>query len=223
MSYPIQTITLPLPMRMGSVNCFLVAAAEGFVLFDTGGSNQRAELQRELEQAGCRPGTLRLIVLTHGDFDHSGNAAHLRQVTGAPIAMHPDDVGMAERGDMSWNRQGKKLILKTTGPLFGFGRSERFTPDILLRDGDDLAAYGLDAQVIHLPGHSLGSIGALLAGGDLIVGDLLENTKGPALNSIMDDRAAAAASLAKLKEYQVGTVYPGHGQPFAMNAFLAQK
>ena len=223
MPYPITTITLPLPMRMGSVNCFLVAAGDGFVLCDTGGSNQRAELQRELEQAGCRPGKLRLIVLTHGDFDHSGNAAHLRQVTGAPIAMHPDDVGMVERGDMSWNRQGKKLILKTTGLLFGFGRAERFTPDSLLREGDDLAAYGLDAQVIHLPGHSLGSIGILLAGGDLIGGDLLENTKGPALNAIMDDRAAAAASVDKLKGRQVGTVYPGHGQPFAMTAFLSQR
>jgi glyoxylase-like metal-dependent hydrolase (beta-lactamase superfamily II) len=223
MSYPIQTITLPLPMRMGSVNCFLVAGADGFVLFDTGGPNQRAELQQALEQAGCRPGTIKLIVLTHGDFDHSGNAAHLRQIYGAPIAMHPDDVGMVERGDMSWNRQGKKLILKTTGLLFGFGRAERFTPDSLLREGDDLAAYGLDAQVLHLPGHSLGSIGILLAGGDLIGGDLLENTKGPALNAIMDDRAAAAASVDTLKGRQVGTVYPGHGQPFAMTAFLSQR
>lgn len=67
------------------------AVGDGFVLFDTGGSNQRAELQRELEQAGCRPGNLRLIVLTHGDFDHSGNPAHLRPVYGAPIAMPPDD------------------------------------------------------------------------------------------------------------------------------------
>jgi glyoxylase-like metal-dependent hydrolase (beta-lactamase superfamily II) len=137
--------------------------------------------------------------------------------------MHPDDVGMVERGDMSWNRQGKKLILKSTGLLFGFGRAERLTPDSLLRDGDDLGAYGLDAQVIHLPGHSLGSIGILLAGGDLIIGDLLESTKGPALNSIMDDRAAAAASVDTLKGRQVGTVYPGHGQPFAMSAFFAPR
>lgn len=223
MSYPIQTITLPLPMRMGSVNCFLVAVADGFVLFDTGGPNQRAELQQALEQAGCRPGKLKLIVLTHGDFDHSGNAAYLRQIYGAPIAMHPDDVGMVERGDMSWNRQGKKLILKSTGLLFGFGRAERLTPDSLLRDGDGLGAYGLDAQIIHLPGHSLGSIGVLLAGGDLIGGDLLESTKGPALNSIMDDGAAAAASVDKLKGRQVGTVYPGHGQPFVLDAFLSQR
>lgn len=223
MSYKINTIALSLPMRMGSVNCFLVAVEDGFVLFDAGGSNQRAELQRQLDQAGCRPGNLRLIVLTHGDFDHSGNAAHLRQAFGAPVAMHAGDVGMVERGDMSWNRSTSKLVLKAISLLFGFGRAERFTPDVLLRDGDDLLAYGLDARVIHLPGHSLGSIGILLAGGDLIGGDLLENTKGPALNSIMDDRTAAAASVDKLKGYSIGTVYPGHGQPFLLSTFLVQQ
>jgi hydroxyacylglutathione hydrolase len=51
-----------------------------------------------------------LIVITHGDFDHIGNAAYLRQKFGAKIAMHADDVGMAERGDMFWNRKkGNRL------------------------------------------------------------------------------------------------------------------
>jgi glyoxylase-like metal-dependent hydrolase (beta-lactamase superfamily II) len=36
------------------------------------------------------------------------------------------------------------------------------------------------------------------------------------LNSLMDDPAAAAASLARLESLKIGTVYPGHGQPFAM-------
>ncbi|RLI67201.1 hypothetical protein DRO91_10540, partial [Candidatus Heimdallarchaeota archaeon] len=31
-------------------------------------------LERELEKAGCKPGDLKLVVLTHGDFDHTGNA-----------------------------------------------------------------------------------------------------------------------------------------------------
>jgi glyoxylase-like metal-dependent hydrolase (beta-lactamase superfamily II) len=61
------------------------------------------------------------------------------------------------------------------------------------------------------------SIGILTAGGDLFCGDLFENTKAPALNSLMDDATAAAASAAKLKGLPIGTVYPGHGQPFAMD------
>ena len=79
--------------------------------------------------------------------------------------------------------------------LFGFGKSERFTPDFYLDEGDDLSDYGFDARVLHIPGHSKGSIGILAAGGDLFCGDLLECTGRPALNSIMDDLAAGNASV----------------------------
>ena len=84
----VNTLILPLPLRMGRVNCYLIRTADGHVLIDTGGSNERNELHRELENAGCTPGSLKLVLLTHGDFDHIGNAAYLRdfrdQVRDAP-------------------------------------------------------------------------------------------------------------------------------------------
>jgi glyoxylase-like metal-dependent hydrolase (beta-lactamase superfamily II) len=100
--------------------------------------------------------------------------------------------------------------------MFRFGKSNRVTPDLELTEEFDLAAYGLAAAVISLPGHSRGSIGILTSEGDLFAGDLLENTKQPALNSIMDDHIAAQASVEKLRSLKVKTVYPGHGQPFAL-------
>lgn len=214
----IETITLALPLRTGRVNCYLIEAGSGFVLIDTGGSNRRAELVKALEDAGCRPGDLRLIILTHGDFDHSGNAAFLRSKYGAKVGMHRDDVGMVERADMSWNRESGGWLFRTiTSLLFRFGRSDRFSPDVLLEDGDPLSAYGLDAQVIHVPGHSKGSIGILAASAELFCGDLLENTREPVLNAIMDDAAAGNASVEKLGNYRIDTVYPGHGSPFPID------
>ena len=112
----IKAITLPLPYRLGSVNCYLVETDTGFVLIDTGGANKRAELEKELVSAGCQPGNLQLIVLTHGDFDHTGNAAYLRQKFGAQIAMHQDDAGMAERGDMFWNRKSGNVLFGMIAP-----------------------------------------------------------------------------------------------------------
>jgi hydroxyacylglutathione hydrolase len=222
MPQEIKTIRLPLPFKLGTVNCYLVETDAGYILIDTGGSNKRTELERELPSAGCKPGSLNLIVLTHGDFDHSGNAAYLRKEFGARIAMHSDDSGMVERGDMFGNRQkGNNFLTRMLVPiLFGFGKSERFTPDFYLDEGDDLSDYGFDARVLHIPGHSKGSIGILTAGGDLFCGDLLENTDGPVLNSIMDDLAAANASVEKLKGLKISTVYPGHGEPFPMETFL---
>jgi hydroxyacylglutathione hydrolase len=217
MQQNITIITLPLPLRMGTVNCYLIHTAAGHVLIDTGGSNARKTLRGELERAGCTPGSLRLVLLTHGDFDHIGSATYLRSVFGARIAMHRDDAAMAERGDMFANRKRPSFLVRSLVPLLtGFGASERFTPDLLLDDGFDLAPCGLEARVIGLPGHSRGSIGVLTASGELFCGDLFENTKGPALSSLMDDPAATKASVAKLATEHVTTVYPGHGRPFAM-------
>jgi glyoxylase-like metal-dependent hydrolase (beta-lactamase superfamily II) len=241
----IKIITLPLPFRLGTVNCYLVETNAGFVLVDTGGSNQRAELEKELVGAGCQPGVLQLIVLTHGDFDHIGSAAYLREKFGTQIAMHQDDAGMAERGDMFWNRKSGGTLFRMIAPLlFRFAKSDRFKPDFYIEEGRDFSDYGFDAQVLSLPGHSKGSIGILTAGGDpstgsprrslsraeprgsgqagqaLFCGDLLENSDKPALNSIMDDLVAANASVEKLKGFEVNTVYPGHGKPFPMEQFM---
>jgi hydroxyacylglutathione hydrolase len=220
----IQTISLALPLRMGGVNCYLVRTDSGFVLVDTGPSNQRSTLEEALLTAGCRPGdaNLKLIVLTHGDFDHIGNAAYLRERFGAKIAMHRDDAGMAEQGDMFWNRSSGGALLRRLAPiLFRFGETNRFRPDVYLEDGDALTQYGFDAGVISIPGHSKGSVAILTAAGDLFCGDLLDSTKGPAISSIMDDPSACETSLEKLKGYEIATVYPGHGRPFPMASFLA--
>jgi glyoxylase-like metal-dependent hydrolase (beta-lactamase superfamily II) len=85
-----------------------------------------------------------------------------------------------------------------------------------LEDGCDLSAHRLAAQVVHIPGHSSGSIGVLTAGGHLFCGDLFENRREPALNSIIDDPAAAHASVERLRSLHIDTAYPGHGEPFPM-------
>lgn len=214
----IKPIALPLPYRLGSVNCYLIETDAGYILIDTGASNQRAALERELKGAGCNPGHLKLIILTHGDFDHIGNAAYLRDAFGADIAMHKDDAGMAERGDMFWNRQSGNAIIRWMAPiLFRFGKSNRFEADLFVDEGYDLSEYGLAAKIVALPGHSKGSIAVLTAGGDLFCGDLFDNTEKPVLNSIMDDQAAALSSFEKLEGLALQTVYPGHGRPFQMD------
>jgi glyoxylase-like metal-dependent hydrolase (beta-lactamase superfamily II) len=217
----IRTISLSLPYRLGSVNCYLKETDTGFVLIDTGGSNRRADLEKELESAGCKPGNLELIVLTHGDFDHTGNSAFLREKFGAKTAMHYHDSGMVERGDMFSNRESGNALLRMIVPLlFRFAKSDRFQPDLFIEEGHDLSAYGFDAKVLRLAGHSQGSIGILTAGGDLFCGDLLDNTDKPVVSSIMDDLAAAKASVEKLRGLEIHTVYPGHGKPFPMELFL---
>jgi glyoxylase-like metal-dependent hydrolase (beta-lactamase superfamily II) len=177
-----------------------------------------------LKNAGVTPGNLKLIILTHGDSDHAGNCTFLRERFGVKIAMHPGDIGMVERGDMSWNRKAKpdrmsmvfKLVSIVFGKLARPQKFETFTPDILVQDGQSLLEYGLAATVLHLPGHSKGSIGILTQGGNLFCGDLIYNMPG---FCFVDDLADHHASMEKLKSHWINTVYPGHGKPFSMSSY----
>ncbi len=222
MLHDIKTITF------GGVNCYLLAIDTGFILVDTGLSKNRVDIERELESAGCKPETLKLILLTHGDFDHSGNCAYLREKYGAKVAMHSGDKGMVEHGDLFYNRNVNFLI-KILGKVMlfflrsGLKKNDRFTPDMYVEDGYDLSEFGFDASVIHFPGHSAGSIDVLTSTGDLFCGDLLENTKKPAKNSIIADKEAFDASVEKLKQLKIESIYPEHGEPFPMELFMTNQ
>jgi glyoxylase-like metal-dependent hydrolase (beta-lactamase superfamily II) len=220
MTLEINILTTPFVFNV-SVNCYLVRTGDGFILIDTGRTNKRGAIEKELESAGCQPGNLTLIVLTHGDFDHCGNAAYLRKKFGTQIAMHKDDSGMVERGDMLWNRNKQNILIRTIFKLFfRLSKSDRFKPDLYIDEGYDFSGYGFAAKVLDIPGHSQGSIGILTASGDLFCGDLLANIAKPEIWSIIDDSVAAHASVEKLKRLQINTVYPGHGQPFPMELFM---
>lgn len=215
----ITTITIPFILGV-SVNCYLVRTGGGYVLIDTGKASQRGTIEKEIESAGCRPGNLDLIILTHGDFDHCGNTAYLCEKFGAKVAMHPDDSGMVERGDMLWNRNQPNVLVRTMfGLLFRLSEPDRFKPDLYLEDGYDLSGRGFDARVLYTPGHSKGSIGILTGGGDLFCGDLLANLNKPEVWSIIDDASAMNASVEKVKSLKINTVYPGHGRLFPMKEF----
>lgn len=218
MNTNIYTISMSI-LPMFKVNCYLVKIDDGFILIDTG-KGHRDYLENELSSAGCTPDNLKLIFLTHGDFDHCGNAAYLREKYHAPIVLHEDDKGMVEQGDMHFNREQPNAIMKAIiGLLFNLDKADQFTPDAHIKAGDSLSEYGLNSEVLEIPGHSRGSIGLLLDDGTLFCGDLLGNTGKPQI-WIPDDEAASRASVELLKSHNIHTVYPGHGQPFAFSTFL---
>jgi hydroxyacylglutathione hydrolase len=208
-------------IRLGGVNCYLVAAVDGFILIDSGTPEKRKALDAQLENAGCGHGTLRLLVLTHGDYDHAGNAAYLRAKYDTKIAMHPDDSGRVERADWSWNLKPKPdkfgFLFRIVALFIRPGEFDTFEPDVLLEDQQSLSGYGLEATILHLPGHTKGSIGILTADKALFCGDLMDSMGRPSLEFFIDDLAAATASLKKLRSLETDWIYPGHGKPFRLS------
>ena len=208
-------------------NCYLIKTKDEFILVDTGYSNQRSKIESALDSAGVQRGNLRLILLTHGDFDHAGNGAYFREKYQSKIAMHKDDLGMVEHGDLFYSRKSGNIIVRKLVKLIlplirmNLKKKDHFIPDIYLEDGDDLSEYGLNTKVVHIPGHSGGSIGFLTTEGDLFIGDLLENNekRGSSKGSLMDNSVEFEASIDKLIKLSLNNVYPGHGNSFPMENF----
>lgn len=223
---------------LNGVNCYLLKGENGFILVDTGGhlimdktfTNRLDLLLSGLEAAQCTEHNINLIILTHGDNDHVCNAMHLREKYRTKIAVHKDDLLLVEKPTLyetmkSFNyssfafRLVFKLLRKTIENVMKktIDEYENFSPDILLTDGFELSAYGIDAKVIHLPGHTDGSIAVLTKSGDLIAGDTFINIKKPALAPNAVNYKQLSFSVEKLKKYPIKTVYPGHGNPFELN------
>jgi hydroxyacylglutathione hydrolase len=202
------------------VNSYLLRTDHGCILVDTGFRGQRARIERALAEVGCRRGEITLVLITHADADHAGNAAYLRERHGTKIGMHRAEAAAAERGDMFKSRgkpSGGRRLLKPVMSLFRLGKRDRFTPDVFLEDGDRLDAYGVGAVVLHVPGHTAGSIAVLTDEGDLLSGDFLENRRRPSIATFLDDAGALRASYDRVKRLDVRVVYPGHGVPFSMD------
>jgi hydroxyacylglutathione hydrolase len=210
-------------INLGFVNAFLVRVKDGFVLIDTGVAQQWKKLETELTSAGCSPDKLRLVVITHGDFDHTGNCAKLQEKYQAKIAMHQADSFMVENGV-----QGSRKIRTLMGRiilLFAKWRNrkatfDKFKPDTFLTDGQSMERYGFDAKIIHIPGHTKGSIAILTNEGDLFVGDILFNRRKPVVAPFVDDFQELKNSIDKLKKLNIKMIYPGHGKPFLGDGIL---
>jgi len=202
------------------VNAYLVKGRDGFILIDTGLSYQWERLEAELTSVGCLPSGLKLVIITHGDRDHIGNCARLQEKYKVKIAMHEADAFMAQEGVFLKRKvrtlSGKILILLSR--LHRLKMSfQKFKSDILLKDRQDLREYGFDARIIHLPGHTKGSIGILTEEGDLFAGDTLVNSRKPDIAIFVDDFQELRNSIEKLKKLNIKKVYPGHGKIFSFS------
>ncbi|MCX7923202.1 MAG: MBL fold metallo-hydrolase [Clostridia bacterium] len=180
----------------GYTSCYVVEADESCILIDTGISEYWEYFEEKLILRGYLPDKIKLIVLTHGHFDHSGNTNSLRKKYGIKVAMHPSDAHMVEKGP---------YLTQEPKP---------FEPDVLLYGGQSLSQFGMDASVIHLPGHTQGSIGIMTEQGDFFAGDIFVNISKPALPSYAENYEQLIKSVERLKQLSIKTIYPGHGRTF---------
>ena len=213
-------------LKLGIVNAYLVKTGNGIVLIDTGLAMNRSQLEQLLAREHVDPAAITLVIITHGDLDHIGNCAYLQRTYGVHIAVHEADAGLCRTGTTILHRKRKSTALSNAirfvrqslffKPMMKKYPLEAFEPDTILSDGHDFRTIGFDAKAVYIPGHTMGSIGILTAEGDFFSGDTINNRKKPMVADIIQNEAALAASIEKIKTLNIKTVYPGHGTPFPM-------
>ena len=198
-------------IKGGTDNCYLVTDGSKAILVDTASKQNLDQVAAE-----CDKYEMKLIVLTHVHFDHAENAAELSRRYSIPVAIHRKDEELFE----SFDRQPLKpsglvgrVVLGLSLKVLKNTHVERPEHLIYVRDGDELGTYGIDAKVIELPGHTLGSIGVDVESKYLIVGDALDNWIRPGIGHLFYDRAAVRKSAEKIRAMGDRTIYYGHGNP----------
>lgn len=190
-------------------NSYLVTQEDASILVDTGVKGFEEKILKQ-----CEGKNIRLIVLTHGHIDHMQNAVFLAQKLQVPIAMHEKDIPLL-KDNLCREMKAKGFfgnIVRFFSVLSAKATQiENFTPDILLKEGDSLSEFGMNAEIIELPGHTAGSIGIKLGEDSLLVGDaLMHMTKaGPSL--LFEEYDQMLESVRKVQNMGDLKVYFGHG------------
>lgn len=103
----------------------------------------------------------RFIINTHGHFDHVFGNSWVKSTFQCPLLIHRNDLPLLEQADKY-------------GGIFGFNVSLSPMPDQFLNHGDIIRFGSSELEIIHVPGHSPGSV-VLYARDDKFVigGDVL--------------------------------------------------
>ena len=139
-------------------NCTLLANLESREAIVVDPGDEIADILARLARHHL---TLKQIIVTHAHIDHIGGAAQLKRVTGAPVLFHQADLPILD-------------MLEMQAGWLGIPTPEKVVLDQSANDGLTTGIPGLEAEVIHTPGHTPGSICLLFPKQELLLaGDTL--------------------------------------------------
>ena len=204
-------LTRPLGDLMA--NCYIVPVGEGgAVVIDPAASGKK--IYDEIRDMGL---SLKLILLTHGHFDHTGGCEELRNTVkerddfDVPVIIHENDT---------------ELLGDPIKSLSFFCPAKEFVPCTYtrtLKDGEVIKQGGTEFTFLHTPGHTAGSVCYICEDEDgnkvMFSGDTLFKDSIGRSDTYSGDGAVLAGSLDKIAalpdEY---IILPGHGGSTTLSA-----
>jgi glyoxylase-like metal-dependent hydrolase (beta-lactamase superfamily II) len=230
------SLKLPAPtIYFGHVYAYLIDTGAGLLLIDAGDASETgwAALQDAIGQAGFALADIAAILLTHAHYDHCGNAARLREASGAWIGMDAaEDQFLKEfPSDFVTRAKMRALCLAAGADMARLPLANADSPGVSVqpiedarhvRPGEVLELGSARLLAISSRGHSPGHLCYLLEGENLLfAGDfvfpqgqpvilMLDAVALDATGALDDPLGEYLAALARPEFAPVSLTLPGH-------------
>ena len=132
------------------LSAILIAGDAGLILLDGGLEQSAALIHANIHKLGFKTSDVKLIVNSHGHYDHAGGIAALQRASGATVAASPSGADALQRGENT-----------TDDPQYGFGKADNGFPPVknvkVIKDSEVLRVGNIAITAVFTPGHTPGS------------------------------------------------------------------
>ena len=132
------------------LSAILIVGDAGHVLLDGGLEQSAAVIDANIRKLGFKTEDIKLIVNSHGHYDHAGGIAALQRASGATVAASPSGADALQRGENT-----------TDDPQYGFGKADNGFPAVknvkVIKDSEVLRIGNIAITAVFTPGHTPGS------------------------------------------------------------------
>lgn len=226
-------LRIPNPFVEGR-NCVYVIKSDPVTMIDTGVATRRAfdALQQGLQEHGLTLRDIKRVILTHKHIDHIGNAWRIQQQSGAEILIHESEVKSVTNVDpaggrfadlvkqrlQDWNVPSEALPSESSskGPTWELESAEATG----ICHGQQIPFSDAAMEVIHTPGHTMGSCclhyGGHLFSGDHVLPEISPNVGGGDMRNrgLLRHYLESLTRIVQAANGDSVQVMPGHGDPF---------
>jgi glyoxylase-like metal-dependent hydrolase (beta-lactamase superfamily II) len=198
----------------GRSNVFLLTNGDKTILIDTSPGYMWNLLVRRLNSLNIKH--IDYLILTHSHKDHAENAYKIKEKYKTLVIIHKSEASYLTSGT-NITPEGTNHFTRALINIFGryIIPKVRYKPcqyDLLVDAKFDLSDYGLNAYIMHTPGHTPGSLSVIIDNEVAIVGDTMFGVfKGSVFPPFANNIKQMIESWGKLLETNCSAFIPSHG------------